>query len=123
MGGSSLDEHITDTRIKIMKETSKGQRRMEASSEGGKGPERTVDGWMEYFLGGKSDQRVGLTILPPSHAKLSEIWVSQPPETLTACQGLYRDCFTCTYQHCPHRAPMFVIILIMNSNYFLHNIK
>jgi hypothetical protein len=43
MGGSSLDEHITHTRIKIMEETSKGQRRMEASSEGSKGPERVVE--------------------------------------------------------------------------------
>jgi len=44
-----LDKHITDTRIKMMDETSKGQRRMEASSEGGKGPEGAVepytDGW------------------------------------------------------------------------------
>jgi len=49
MGGSSLDKHITDTRIKMMEETSKGQSRMEASSEGGKGPEGAVepytDGW------------------------------------------------------------------------------
>ena len=36
---------------------------MEASSEGGKGPEGAVviHGWIEYFLGGKSDRCIGLT--------------------------------------------------------------
>ena len=37
---------------------------------------------------------VGLTTLPPSCADCHEIWEPQPPGTLWACPGLYRDCFT-----------------------------
>jgi len=37
---------------------------------------------------------VGLTNLPPSRADCFEIWETQPPGTLRACPGLYRDCFT-----------------------------
>jgi hypothetical protein len=84
---------------------------------------RAIDGWMKYFMVGKSNRCIGLTSLPPSWANCLKIWESQPPGTLRACQGLYRDCFTCTYQHCRHREPMFVTILIINSSYFLHNIK
>ena len=42
--------------------------------------------------GGKGDRCVGLTTLPPSCADCLEIWESQPPGTLRACPGLYRDC-------------------------------
>ena len=44
--------------------------------------------YQEYFLGGKDDQCVGLTILPPSCADCLEIWELQPPGTLGACPGL-----------------------------------
>jgi len=42
MGGRCPEEHITDHRSKRMKEMSRRQRRMEASSEGGQGPEGAV---------------------------------------------------------------------------------
>ena len=44
----------------------------------------------EYFLG----RCVGLTTLPPSCADCLEICEPQPPATLKACPGVYRDCFT-----------------------------
>jgi hypothetical protein len=53
--------------------------------------------YQEYFLEGKGGQYVGLTTLPPSCAHCLEIWVPQPPGTLKACPGLYRDCFTFTF--------------------------
>jgi hypothetical protein len=53
--------------------------------------------YQEYFLGGKGGRCVGLTTLPPSCADYLEIWESQPPGTLWACPGLYRDCFTFTF--------------------------
>jgi hypothetical protein len=42
---------------------------------------------------GKGGRCVGLTTLPPSCANCNGIWKLQPPGTLTACPGLYRDCF------------------------------
>jgi len=42
MGGHHLEGHITDTRNTRMEETSRRERRMKASSEGGLGPERAV---------------------------------------------------------------------------------
>jgi hypothetical protein len=47
-------------------------------------------------LGGKGGRWVGLT-LPPSTADCHEIWEPQPPGTLRACPGMYRDCFTFTF--------------------------
>jgi hypothetical protein len=48
--------------------------------------------------GGAKDGRcVGLTTLPPSYAESLEIWKPQPADTLRACPGLYRDCFTFCY--------------------------
>ena len=47
MEGGRLEGHIMDPRNKRMEETSRRQGRMEASSEGGQGPERgcsTIDG-------------------------------------------------------------------------------
>ena len=41
----------------------------------------------------KGSRCVGLT-LPPSCADCLEIWEPQPPGTLRACPGQYRDCFT-----------------------------
>ena len=35
-----------------------------------------------------------LTTLPPSSADCLEIWEPQPPGTLRACPGLYRDCLS-----------------------------
>ena len=54
---------------------------------------------MGYFLGwegvgGKVDRCVELTTLRLSCADCHEIWEPQPPVTLRACPGLYRDCFT-----------------------------
>jgi len=51
--------------------------------------------YQEYFLVGKDDRRVGLT-LPPSRGDCLEIWKPQLPATLRTCPGLYRDCFTFT---------------------------
>ena len=41
----------------------------------------------EYFLGGKGDRFVGLT-LPPSYADCLKIWEPQPPGTLRAWPSL-----------------------------------
>jgi len=49
------------------------------------------------FPAGKGGRCVGLTNLPPSCAECLEIWEPQPPGTLRAYLGLYRDCFTFTY--------------------------
>jgi len=43
---------------------------------------------------GKSGWCVGLTKLATSRADFLEICEPQPPGTLGACPGLYRDCFT-----------------------------
>jgi len=48
------------------------------------------------FPWGKFVRCTGLTALPPSCAECHEIWQPQPPWTLRACPGLYRDCFTFT---------------------------
>jgi hypothetical protein len=52
----------------------------------------------EFFLsggeGGKGDRCVGLTNLPPSCADCLEVREYEPPGTLRACPGLYRDCLT-----------------------------
>jgi len=44
------------------------------------------------FPGGKGGLCVRLTTLPPSCDDCLEKWEPQPPGTLRACQGLYRDC-------------------------------
>jgi len=54
----------------------------------------------EYFLGGKGDQCVRLTTLPPSCADCLEIWVPQLPGTFRACPVLYRAC-PVLYRACP----------------------
>ena len=48
-------------------------------------------------LGGKGGWWVGLTTLPPSCADCLGICEPQPPGTLRACPGLYRDCFPFTF--------------------------
>jgi hypothetical protein len=52
---------------------------------------------LEYFLGGKGGQCLGLTTLPLSCAESLEIWEPQPPGILRACPGLYWDCFNFTF--------------------------
>jgi hypothetical protein len=52
---------------------------------------------------GKGRRCTGLTTLPPSCADCLEIWEPQPPGTLTACPGLYRDWFTFTFLRCIRR--------------------
>jgi len=46
-----------------------------------------VGGWVV-----NSSWWVQLTTLPPSCADWYEIWETEPPGTLRACPGLYRDC-------------------------------
>jgi len=48
-------------------------------------------------VGGKGGRCVGLTTLPPSCADCRESWEPEPPGTLRACPGVYRDCFTFTW--------------------------
>jgi hypothetical protein len=43
---------------------------------------------------GGGSRYIRLTTLPPSCANCLEIWEPQPPDTLRACPGLYKDCFT-----------------------------
>jgi len=50
--------------------------------------------YQQYFFGDKGSQCIGLTTLPPSCADCFEIWESQPPGTLKAYPGNYRDIFT-----------------------------
>ena len=50
------------------------------------------------FLGGKGCLGVGLTTLTPSCADCHLIWEPQHPGTLRACIGVYKDCFTITYE-------------------------
>jgi len=40
----------------------------------------------KYFLEGKSSWHIGLTTLPPSCANHLEIWMPQPPGTLSTAQ-------------------------------------
>jgi len=49
------------------------------------------------FWAGKGGWCVGLTTLLPSCSECHENCESQPPGTIRACTGLYRDCFTFTY--------------------------
>ena len=55
MGGRCPEGHIADHRNTRMEETSRRQRRKEASSEGGQGPERAVATWMDGWMVGWMD--------------------------------------------------------------------
>jgi len=58
--------------------------------------------WVQgLFPGGKGGRCVWPTTLPPLYADCLEIWEPQPPGTLRACPGLYRDCFLLAYQVLP----------------------
>jgi hypothetical protein len=61
---------------------------------GGSTQPRTEMTTRNVSLRGKGGRGVGLTTLPPSCADCLEIWEPQPPGTLRACPGLYRDSFT-----------------------------
>jgi len=50
-----------------------------------------------FFPGGKGGGCVTLKTSPPSCVDCIEIWEPQPPGTVRACPGLYRDCFTLIY--------------------------
>ena len=54
----------------------------------------TILSTMNSSWGGKGRRCVGFKTLPLSCANCHEIWETQPPGTLGACSGLYRDCFT-----------------------------
>jgi len=56
MDWMSSGGHITDASNTRMKETSRRQRRMEASSEGDQGPEGAVAPWMDWWVGGWMDK-------------------------------------------------------------------
>jgi hypothetical protein len=49
--------------------------------------------YQEYCQRGKGGRCVGLTTLPPSCADCHDIWEPEPPGTLRACPGLYKDSF------------------------------
>jgi hypothetical protein len=51
MGGRRPEGHITDPRNTMMVGTSRRQQRMEASSDGGQGPEGAVAPQMEWNSG------------------------------------------------------------------------
>jgi len=51
--------------------------------------------YQEYFLRGKGGRCVRLTTLPLSCADRLAIWEPQPPGTLGACPGLYRNILPC----------------------------
>jgi hypothetical protein len=46
-----------------------------------------------YLLGGKGGRCVGLTTLHLHVPIVQKFWEPQPPGTLRACPGLYRDTF------------------------------
>jgi hypothetical protein len=46
VGGCYMEGHITDPWNKRMQEMSRRQRRMEVSSQGGKGPDRPLAPWI-----------------------------------------------------------------------------
>jgi len=51
----------------------------------------------EIFPGGKGGRCLRLITLPLLYDDCLEIWEPQPPGTLRACPGLYRDCFAFTF--------------------------
>jgi len=56
--------------------------------------------------------------LPLSCAECLEIWKPQPPATLWALLGLYRDCFTfmVVYYNCKYTAKLDQIFLNIRNN-------
>jgi hypothetical protein len=68
------------------------------------------------FHGRKGGRCLGLTTLPPSCADYLEVWEPEPPWTLGACPGLYRDSFTLPYL--TYRLLCFRFILSL-----LHKVK
>jgi hypothetical protein len=51
----------------------------------------------EFSTRCKEGQCIELMTLPPSCADCHKIRKPQPPATLKACPGIYRDCFTFTF--------------------------
>jgi hypothetical protein len=62
-----------------------------------------------------------LTTLPPSCADCLEIWEPQPPGSLRACRGPYRDCFTLTLRNptFSHRVYLYISYDTKNEGQFL----
>jgi hypothetical protein len=72
------------------------------------------------LLRGKAGRCMGLTTLTPSYADCLEILEPQPPGTLRACPGLYRDCHVAILVLMVKLTPMdgsdFFIISFYNIN-------
>jgi len=64
---------------------------------------------------------LGLTTLPSSCTDCLEIWELQPPGTLRAYPGLYRDCFTVIRKHnrMPHTKTTFGVCITVSIFQFL----
>jgi hypothetical protein len=52
----------------------------------------------KYILRGNDAPCLGLTNFPHSCADCHEIWEPQPSETVSACPGLHRECFTSNFR-------------------------
>jgi len=53
-----------------------------------------VINYQEYFMTGKVDRCLGMTIWPTLCADCHVLWNPQPAGTLMVFPGLYRDCFS-----------------------------
>jgi hypothetical protein len=79
----------------------------------------------EIFTGGKGGRCVGVTTLPPSCAECHEIWELQPPGTLKACAGLYRDFITlpCDYHKPSATGWNPLVTLLLHRNYLISDYR
>jgi hypothetical protein len=74
------------------------------------------------YLRGKGGRCVGLTTLPPSFAEF-EIWEPQPPGTLRACPGLYRDCsISIFFSFAGYMLPVTVFLTMVTPEMVIKNI-
>jgi hypothetical protein len=77
------------------------------------------------FPVGKGSRFVGVTTLPPSCADCHEIWEPQPPGTLRACAGLYRDFITlqCDYHKPSATGWNPLVTLLLHRNYLISDYR